>query len=29
MDQDFRLDPLTDTDFDTVARLADTIWHGH
>jgi diamine N-acetyltransferase len=29
MDHDFRLDPLTDTDFETVTRLADTIWHGH
>ena len=24
-----RLDPLTEQDFDTVARLADTIWRGH
>lgn len=26
---DIRLDPLTEQDFDTVARLADTIWRGH
>lgn len=26
---DIHLDPLTDRDFDTVARLADTIWRGH
>ena len=26
---DVRLDPLTAQDFDTVARLADTIWRGH
>ncbi len=24
-----RLDPLTEQDFDAVARLADTIWRGH
>lgn len=26
---DVRLDPLTEHDFDTIARLADTIWRGH
>jgi ribosomal protein S18 acetylase RimI-like enzyme len=29
MHETIRLDPLTDHDFDTVARLADTIWRGH
>jgi diamine N-acetyltransferase len=29
MHETIRLDPLTDRDFDTVARLADTIWRGH
>jgi diamine N-acetyltransferase len=29
MPTDFRLDPLTEADFDTVARLADTIWRAH
>jgi GNAT superfamily N-acetyltransferase len=29
MPSDIRLDPLTEQDFDTVARLADTIWRGH
>lgn len=27
--QDLRFDPLVETDFDTVARLADTIWRSH
>ena len=29
MHDTIRLDPLTDRDFDTVARLADTIWRSH
>lgn len=29
MSKHITLDPLTDRDFDTVARLADTIWRGH
>jgi GNAT superfamily N-acetyltransferase len=29
MPSDIRLDPLTEQDFDTVARLADTIWRCH
>lgn len=29
MIQDTRLDPLTDSDFDVVAQLADTIWRAH
>ena len=29
MTQDIRLDPLSEHDFDTVAKLADTIWRAH
>ncbi len=29
MTHDIRLDPLAESDFDTVAKLADTIWHAH
>lgn len=29
MPTDFRLDPLTEADFGTVARLGDTIWRAH
>lgn len=29
MAQDVHLDPLSESDFDTVAKLADTIWHSH
>jgi diamine N-acetyltransferase len=29
MQSHIQLDPLAETDFDTVARLADTIWRGH
>lgn len=29
MTHDIRLDPLSESDFDTVATLADTIWRSH
>jgi diamine N-acetyltransferase len=29
MQTNIQLDPVTDADFDTVAQLADTIWHAH
>jgi GNAT superfamily N-acetyltransferase len=29
MQTNIQLDPVTDADFDTVARLADTIWRAH